>query len=104
MDEVIKILKIRNLIPVRIDCKLNGEEKEVYAYIDYEMQSITGLDEIPVPVPDFLEAVKVFIKQQESIEFDIPQEVVQQYKKGSAFSVNDFIDDNLSVQLKKKEN
>jgi len=99
----ISISKVTNLIPVRIDCVIDGVERSVHAYIDYDTQAVSGLDESfsPIDIPGFIIAVKAFLNQQ-VLEVDVPVEVIQQYQKGTSFDINDYLkDETLSVQLKK---
>jgi hypothetical protein len=98
----LKILNVRNLIPVQIDYSLDGKEQFVYAYIDYETQTIIGADEVPKEIlSDFNESVKSFITQP-ILDFDVPMEAYQNYEKGKKFDMNDYMTEDLNVQLKPK--
>ena len=92
---MLKILKVTNLIPVRIDYVLDGKEKFAYAYIDYETQTVIGVDEVPKEIlSDFEQSVSLFISQP-VIEFDVPQTYPQ-----NSLNINDYIPEDLNVQLK----
>ena len=104
-----KILKVTNLIPVKVDYELNGDRKSVFGYIDYESQMLSGFEEVwnnrPVDssrddiIHEFTESVKSFLNQLE-LEFEIPAEVYKEHEKGKSFNINDFMTEELSVQLK----
>jgi hypothetical protein len=98
----LKILKIKNLIPVKIDYTVDGKELSTYAYIDYVTQTVSGAEEVSQELSaEFQKTVKSFLSQPR-LELDVPLEVYQQHEKGSTFNMNDYITDDLSVQLKKR--
>ena len=97
----LKILKVTNLIPVKIDYAVDGKEKSTYAYIDYVTQVVSGAEDIPQElVSEFKKSVKSFISKP-SLEFDIPKDVYKQQEKAGSFNINDFMTEDLTVQLKR---
>jgi hypothetical protein len=87
----IKINQVSNVIPLLIDCDIDGESHKISGYIDYETQRIIISDTSNIPdMEDFKERVILFLRQRAMkysslLNKDIPPEAYEQLEKGRSY-------------------
>jgi hypothetical protein len=87
----IKILQVKNLVPIEITCEIGGQTKTIFAYIDYATQEIVlpdnevriGYSDIP-DLKDFKEKTLEFLmwrRTSHEKEPEVPEEVYEQIRR-----------------------